>query len=246
MGRGDELLENFLDLTFYFTIYSFLGWSAESIYASIDEEKFVNRGFLGGFFCPIYGFGAILIITATGWVKSSLSGKFLPLLIGLLLSILLVTALEYATGLILEKFFKTKWWDYSNDFGNINGYVCIKNSLLWGGLAFLLIQFMHPLTVNVVSKIPDINKSYIGAFLILFFTVDTLKSVIDTLGLRKVILNYANFPEDNYKNKIIKYRRFFLAFPRLLILNAEIINRDVRSILNESLDKIVLQIKNRL
>ena len=235
-----------MDLVFYFAIYSFLGWVMETIYASIAAGKFVNRGFLRGFFCPIYGIGAILIIAATGWAKSFLSGNIVSLLVGLLLSILLVTGLEYFTGLILEKIFKIKWWDYSNEYGNIHGYICIKNSLLWGGLAFLLVHVMHPLTVELVYRMPALVKSYLGIFLIIFFTVDTIVSVIDTIGLRKVVLGFSNLPIDKYKVKIIQYKRLFQAFPHLLILNAGIINRDVRSILNDGFDKIVLEIKNRL
>ena len=239
-------MENYIDLVFYFAIYSFMGWVMETIYASIAAGKFVNRGFLRGFFCPIYGFGAILIIAATGWAKSFLSGNIVSLLVGLLLSILLVTILEYATGLILEKIFKIKWWDYSNEYGNIHGYICIKNSLLWGGLAFLLVHVMHPLTVELVYRIPALVKGYLGVFLILFFTADTIASVIDTIGLRKVVLGFSNLPIDKYKVKIIQYKRLFQAFPHLLILNAGIVNRDVRSILNDGFDKIVHEIKNRL
>ena len=235
-----------MDLVFYFAIYSFLGWVMETIYASIAADKFVNRGFLRGFFCPIYGIGAILIIAATGWAKSFLSGNIVSLLVGLLLSILLVTGLEYFTGLILEKIFKIKWWDYSNEYGNIHGYICIKNSLLWGGLAFLLVHVMHPFTIELVYRMPALVKSYLGIFLIIFFTVDTIVSVIDTIGLRKVVLGFSNLPIDKYKVKIIQYKRLFQAFPHLLILNAGIINRDVRSILNDGFDKIVLEIKNRL
>ena len=239
-------MDNYMDLVFYFAIYAFMGWVIETIYASIAASKFVNRGFLRSFFCPIYGFGAILIIAATGWAKNNIPGDIMPLLLGLLLSILLVTVLEYATGLILERIFKVKWWDYRNDYGNIQGYICIKNSVIWGGLAFLLVLVMHPLTVEMIYKIPALIKNYLGIFLILFFTADTALSVVDTLGLRKVVLGFSNLPIDKYKVKIIKYKRLFQAFPRLLILNAGIINRDVRSILNDGFDKIVHEIKNRL
>lgn len=235
-----------MDFVFYFTIYSFLGWTLETIYASIAEKKFVNRGFLQGFFCPIYGFGAILIILASNLARSLFTSNISSILIGLCLSILLVTVLEYITGLILEKVFKCKWWDYSNDFGNLQGYVCIKNSLLWGGLAFLLVQFVHPVTAELISRIPDLIKNYGAMFIIIYFIADTAKAVIDMIGLRKVILYFSNFPDEKYYEKIIQYRRFFRAFPRLMLLNAEVINRDIRSILNGGLDRIKTEIKSRL
>lgn len=238
-------MNNMFDLILYFSIYSAIGWTMETIYASIVAKRFINRGFLSGFFCPIYGFGALLVILAASWVQGVFSNGVLAAIMGLLLSILLVTILEYITGYILEMFFHCKWWDYSEDFGNLNGYICVKNSILWGGLAFILVGGVHPVLSKGVMMIPVEIREGIAIFLFAYLATDTIKSVIDTLGLRKVIINFGNISEELYKAKIIQYKRFFHAFPRLLILNAEIINRDVRSILNEGLDKIKQEIKSR-
>jgi len=239
-------LNNIISLFLYFSIYAFVGWVMETVYASITAKRFINRGFLSGLFCPIYGFGALLIIIAASWVKEVFSNGIVAIAMGLILSIFSVTVLEYITGYILEKVFKCKWWDYSKDFGNIKGYICVKNSLMWGALAFVLIAVVHPFFEGLVMAVPETPRNFIALLLFIYLLGDTIKSIIDTLGLRKVIINFANFSEEMYKAKIIQYKRFFHAFPGLLILNAEIINRDVRSILNEGLDKIKQEIKTRM
>ena len=235
----------FSDLVLFFLIYSFSGWLMETIFASICERKLINRGFLTGFFCPIYGFGAILIVQSSKWVTVVFEDYSTSLLMSILFSILLVTALEYITGFFLEKIFNCKWWDYSDKAVNLHGYICLQYSLLWGFLAFLLVQLAHPAISKLVFFIQVPMKGYIATALLLYFMADTSKSVFGALDLREVILHYSNFSVNKYYKKIIQYKRFFLAFPRLLILNAGIINRDVRSILNDRIDKIKVELKSR-
>jgi len=236
---------SFNDLLLFFTVYSFLGWTMESIFASINERKIINRGFLTGFFCPIYGFGAVLILQSSKWVSDVFGNPFTALIINILFAVILVTVLEYITGFLLERIFDCKWWDYSDNALNLHGYICLKYSLLWGMLTFLLVQFVHPVVSGMVFSIPASVKGYLAAFLLLYFLADTAKSVVDTLDLRKVILDASNISSGKYHEKIIRYKRFFLAFPRLLILNAGIINRDIRSILNDRMDKIKVELKSR-
>lgn len=238
-------MAGFNDLLLLFTIYSFMGWSMETVFASISERKIVNRGFLTGFFCPVYGFGAILILQSSKWVSEVIESPFTALVVNILLAVILVTSLEYITGFLLERIFDCKWWDYSDNALNLHGYICLRYSLLWGILTFLLVQFIHPAVSRVVFSIPATVRGYLAAFLLLYFLTDTTKSVIDALDLRKVILNYPNISVNRYYEKIIRYKRFFLAFPRLLILNAGIINRDIRSILNDRMDKIKVELKSR-
>lgn len=236
---------NFNDLLLFFTIYSFLGWAMETVFASINERKVINRGFLTGFVCPIYGFGAVLILQSSKWVSSVFENSFTALIINILFAVILVTVLEYITGFILERIFDCKWWDYSDNALNLQGYICLKYSLLWGALTFMLVQVIHPAILTLVFSIPASVKGYLAVFLLLYFLTDTAKSVMDALDLRKVILNYPNVSANRYYEKIIQYKRFFLAFPRLLILNVGIINRDIRSILNDRMDKIKVELKSR-
>ena len=240
------IMWNYYNLLLNFTIYSFSGWILETVFASMNERKVINRGFLTGFFCPIYGFGAILVIQSFKWVNMVFTDYHSLLIISMLFSIFLVTLLEYITGFILEKIFNCKWWDYSDNAANLQGYICIKYSILWGLLAFLLVKIAQPVISEIVFSIPTTTKDFIALFLSIYFVIDTVKSVMDALDLREVILNYPKFSVNIYYEKILRYKRFFLAFPRLLILNGGIINRDVRRVMNDRIDKIKVELKSRL
>lgn len=236
-----EFINSFL----FFAIYSFLGWCLETVFASIRDRKFINRGFLTACFCPIYGFGAVLIIKLSSVINMNIKNYYLSMVVSILSSIILVSALEYITGFILELIFNCKWWDYSDNFANIKGYVCLKYSLLWGFIEFILIQVIHPLVMELVINISIRIKVYYALFLLLYFIIDTIKSVTGVLDLKKVIVNYSNFSIKRYYEKILEYKRIFRAYPRLMILSAGTINRDIRSILNEGIDKIKMEFKNR-
>ena len=227
-----------IDFILFFALYSFIGWVLETIFASALQRKFINRGFLIGPFTPIYGFSAILIILLLVWISISEQNALITLIKNLLLSTLMVTTLEFITGYLLEKIFHSKWWDYSDNFLNFKGYICFKYSILWGVLAFALIQIVHPFMEQFIYLLPESTKMYIAIFFMVYFIFDSLVSAIGALNLRKVIIHYSDLTLDKYKEKIIKYKRIFLAFPQLLILNANVLKRDVRSILNGRIDKV--------
>lgn len=131
----------------YFFVYGFLGWCAEVAFAAWKEHHFVNRGFLNGPICPIYGIGVGIVVMFLTPYKSNLLLLYVA-------SIILVTALEWVTGFILEKVFHNKWWDYSNMPLNLNGYVCLLFSLIWGVACVLIVDFIHPLIHSVLALIP--------------------------------------------------------------------------------------------
>ncbi|HBB29668.1 MAG TPA: hypothetical protein DC000_10580, partial [Clostridiales bacterium] len=112
---------NFYVNFIYFIMYSVIGWICEVIFCSIPEKKFINRGFLNGPLCPIYGFGALIVIFFLTPFKDSI---FLVFIFGLIVT----STLEYFTSYAMEKLFHSKWWDYSNNRFNINGRVCLLNS----------------------------------------------------------------------------------------------------------------------
>ena len=116
-----------------FFIYAFLGWCTEVAFAAFKEHRFVNRGFLNGPICPVYGFGVVAVIHFLTPLRSNL----LLLYLG---SAILVTAIEWLTGFILEKVFHNKWWDYSNMPLNLNGYVCLLFSLIWGVFCVFIVD----------------------------------------------------------------------------------------------------------
>ena len=115
----------------YFFIYSFLGWVCECIYCGVPAKKFINRGFLAGPYCPIYGCGALAVIyTLTPFSDN------VVILFGM--GVIVTSALEYITSYMMEKLFHTKWWDYSKHPFNIHGRICLKNSVWIDGTSCIL------------------------------------------------------------------------------------------------------------
>lgn len=134
-------------LILYFFTYGFLGWCTEVAYAAVKEKTFVNRGFLNGPICPIYGVGVSVVLC----FLMPLSGSFALLYIA---STILVTVLEGLTGYFMDKIFHHKWWDYSNQPLNIGGYVCLIFSLVWGVACVFIVKVFHPAVHHMLSMIP--------------------------------------------------------------------------------------------
>ena len=131
----------------YFFVYGFLGWCTEVIFAAFKQHRFVNRGFLNGPICPIYGVGVTLVIACLEAFQSNLLLLYIS-------SVILVTVLEGVTGWAMDKLFHNKWWDYSKLPFNIGGYVCLLFSLIWGVACVFIVYFVHPLIQQVLSLIP--------------------------------------------------------------------------------------------
>ena len=161
-----------------FMLYSFVGWSIETIYCSILSQKFVYRGFLVGPVCPIYGFGALGIIFILAPFKNH------PELI-FICGTIMTSVLEYAVSFLLEKIFKKSWWDYSDRKFNINGRVCLLNSSFFGGLSLLLIYVLHPLSGKLLVRIPETFLPYLAAAIGLVFAVDIFVSVRNTIDFNR-------------------------------------------------------------
>ena len=121
-----------------FFVYGFLGWCTEVAYAAVKQGKFVNRGFLNGPICPVYGIGVGVVVQFLTPVENNLVLLYIS-------STILVTAIEGITGFLLEKIFHNKWWDYSDQPLNIGGYVCVLFSLIWGVFCVLIVKVFHPL-----------------------------------------------------------------------------------------------------
>lgn len=167
-------MDDCLNILLYFIIYSFLGWVSECIYCSIPAKHWMNRGFLRGPYCPIYGFGALFVI----WLLTPLLAK--PMLV-FLCGVIVTSLLEYITGYLLEMLFHTKWWDYSKRIGNINGRVCLLNSALFGLLSLAVMYFVHPACIRLTKDIPLPYKGFmIGAFLVIFLYdfISTLSALL--------------------------------------------------------------------
>ncbi|GFH43068.1 membrane protein [Lactococcus hodotermopsidis] len=160
-------------LTFlaYFPVYAFLGWCLEVIYASVRTGKFVNRGFLNGAVCPIYGLAAVIFIIFLNPIIDNL-----PLLY--LASVLIASALELVGGFALEKLFHMRWWDYTHERFNIGGYVCLKFSILWGFVGIFLLKIVQPMINGIFHNLPASTMTIALVVFYLLFITDGIITVI--------------------------------------------------------------------
>ncbi len=165
-----------------FLVYAFLGWCVEVVYQALVHGKFINRGFLNGPICPIYGFGMLAVVIALTPLKNNLLLLFLG-------SVLLTSALEFFTGFVLEKIFHDKWWDYSNEPCNLLGYVCLRFSLMWGLACMFVINTVHPIIMRVVDMIPQKIGTILLFILFVSLASDLFVTILAASKLRKRLLH---------------------------------------------------------
>lgn len=161
----------------YFMIYSFLGWVMESIVRSISEKKLINTGFLKGPICPIYGIGAIILFLFLGRFENK------PVLL-FFIAILLLTIWEYLVGVLLEKMFHTKYWDYSDQKFNFQGRICLVNSICWGILGVVFIKYIHPFIQQIISKVDSNLLYYVISIVTIIFFVDMIVSIVKVKNIK--------------------------------------------------------------
>lgn len=184
----------------YFIIYSFLGWVLESVFKTILARKPINSGFLYGPFCPIYGFGALIMLI---FLKRFSNNIILLFIIGFFV----LSVWEYIVGFLLEKTFKTKYWDYSKNKFNIKGRVCLLNSCYWGILAVIFTKLIHPPIQNAISVIPKELLMYANTILFSIIIVDYIFSVIKVYNIN-VSINILNDITKNIKQELDKVKEY--------------------------------------
>ncbi|MEG1593556.1 MAG: hypothetical protein RR350_04035 [Oscillibacter sp.] len=187
----------------FFFFYCLCGWIWESCFVSCRQRRWVNRGFLNGPLLPIYGSGALIILLFTIPVKQSL---WLIFLFGMLAA----TALEYVTGAVMERLFKVRYWDYSTQPCNLNGYICLTSSLAWGVFSILLVRLVHPPIEELLLRLPAVWAGPLALLLTAGFTVDVVQSVHDALDLREVLTRLTEENED--LRRLAKRAEVFAAF----------------------------------
>lgn len=164
------------DIFLYLIIYSFLGWCCECVYCSFGQGEWINRGFLTGPFCPIYGFGAVATLALLQFLPSSALAVFFG-------GMLITSTLEYITSWAMEKLFNARWWDYSQRPFNIHGRVCLLNSTLFGLLCLFLHFDLHPVIYKSVMLFSqDFKFGFLFAFF-LYFIADLSLSIKSSLGI---------------------------------------------------------------
>ena len=172
-----------------FFLYSFAGYLWEVAYVSLRSRRPVNRGFLFGPVLPIYGFGAITILHAVLPVQGNI-------LLTALLGGLSASILEYFTGWLMEKLFGMRYWDYSNDPGNIRGYVCPRATFAWCLFSILLVRWIHPYFNDMLLRVPQMADSLLAHGLAAGLAVDTTVSARQALDLKALLQEMA---EENEK-----------------------------------------------
>lgn len=198
-----------------FFIYSFLGWLMESIKLSILSKKFINRGFLIGPYCPIYGCGVVLISILLQKYHNDIPATFF-------LSMLICGTLEYATSYIMEKIFKARWWDYSERKFNINGRICLETLIPFGIAGTAITIWVNPFFLKYINMVPPIAMHIILGVLSVIFIVDTgvsFKIIFNLKEMSKEFKDNTNEISDKVKKiiskKMLPYRRLVDSFPRI-------------------------------
>ena len=162
----------------YFYVYGFIGWCTEVCYATVREKRFVNRGFLNGPICPVYGVGV-------GIVVFLLAFKDWSIVVLYVVSAVLVTIIEGITGYLMDKMFHHKWWDYSNQPLNIGGYVCLLLSLAWGVACVLIVRVIHPVIYKGIELIPVTLGSVLVVILGIALVADVCTTTAGIMKLNK-------------------------------------------------------------
>ena len=158
------------ELVLLFFVYGFLGWCTEVAFAAFKSGRFVNRGFLNGPICPIYGFGLIGVVL----LLAPLKGNLWLLFVG---SCVITTLIELVTGFLLEKLFHAKWWDYSGMPLNIGGYVCLLFSLIWGVACMAIVLWVHPPIYGLVHRLPKLLTNILDGIFLAMLAVDLAATV---------------------------------------------------------------------
>ena len=165
-----------------FILFSFIGWISEVIYVGVTSaHKFVNRGFLHGPLCPVYGFGGVVILM----LPPSLYATWIPLFFA---SMILCTIVEYFVSWLMEKLFHTRWWDYSHYKIQLNGRICLLNSILFGFLGVVVIHFVYPLMIDLLDSLGQKVINVSGVIILAVLSVDiffTVRKLVDFANVMK-------------------------------------------------------------
>lgn len=208
------MLNVFIKYFLLFIIYSFTGWTMEMIVTAIENKKIVDRGFLIGPYCPIYGWGGVLMTIFLTRFQNNIIVLFL-------MAIVICGMLEYITSYIMEKIFKARWWDYSNKKINLHGRICVDTLIPFGILGTFIICVANPFFMDMINNIPNTLLIAITILLFIIFVIDTVVSITITFNLRGTIKRIALDNTEEITEKVkevirgrsVVYNRLIKAFP---------------------------------
>lgn len=219
--RGNKLIEIDKYIILFFA-FSFLGWLMEVMVVIFKERKIVNRGFLIGPCCPIYGFGGLIMTLLLQNIKNN------PIIL-FLLSLLICSVLEYGTSYVMEKLFHARWWDYSNRKFNINGRICLTNMIAFGLLGCLIIYILDPIYFEKIKYLSTQILNIICIILLALFLIDSIFSVKIIKNIKLIKKNMKDNTEEitrRVKEILIEKsaltRRIVEAFPNMMVIKEKI------------------------
>lgn len=229
-----------------FYTYSFLGWCFESFGSIFNQrvKKFVNRGFLIGPICPVYGSGVVLITFLLRKYADDIPALFF-------LSMLVSGTLEYLTSYFMEKLFNARWWDYHNRKFNINGRVCLEMLIPFGIGGTVIAHFLNPMFIDFFSKIDP--KILTIAIVLMVFTniVDYIISFVVISRFKKAVYSEAdnteeisNMVKEVTKEKLEEEKQNVIRTRRRIRLKRLIIKNKIRYNSKQTLRKLDLSSKD--
>ena len=239
------------NICFYFIMflfYAIFGWVMECIVCSINSKRFVHdRGLLIGPYCPIYRYGAMYMYFFLNRYYNDPIALFVMAMVG-------TSALEYFTSYFMEKLFKARWWDYSNVRFNLEGRICLRNSIAFGILGMAFVYILNPCFLSVIEKIPNTVLIVISCFCFIVFLTDNILSFSIMSKLKK---NLTNIRKDStsdidkqvrnmLSNNKFYWRKLFNSFPKVKISlpSGEAITNSIRKTL-DSFDVLRKERKKR-
>jgi Predicted membrane protein len=213
------------ELFIWFMLYSVIGWVYESILCSVIQKRFVNRGFLNGPYCPIYGAGGIINILVLGRIHDYILMFFA--------AALLTSILEYLTSWVMEKLFHARWWDYSDQKLNLNGRIFLPGAIAFGAFSVVQLVFIQPSFAAFTAAMPAALLSAIALMLLMMFVTDTVYTVTKMYEFNELLRDAAGHLDEalqsvktlydtaneNYRDKLVvintQIRRTLRSFPKL-------------------------------
>ena len=218
-----------------FILFSFIGWISEVIYVGVTSaHKFVNRGFLHGPICPVYGFGGVVILM----LPPSLYATWIPLFFA---SMILCTIVEYFVSWLMEKLFHTRWWDYSHYKIQLNGRICLLNSILFGFLGVVVIHFVYPLMIDLLNSLGQKVINVSGVIILAVLSVDiffTVRKLVDFANVMKKLKELGETLNSHYGQEEWFKKGSFIDMINSVIERAENRKEEFSQKILEKIDKV--------
>ena len=222
-------------------MYSVLGWIIDTIDNFILRGKLLNRGFLIGPYCPIYGVGVLSIIYFLQRYTNNILKVFV-------LSIFICMIVEYFTSYLLEKLFDARWWDYSNFKYNLNGRICLDITIQFGIGSVIVMYLVHPLFIKILDSLSSNTIMILGISILIIFIIDIIISFFIISKIKKLVTNKCEDDTEEINEKIKEYlkkkspliKRLLEAFP-----NARIRVTKVKNKLEDKRNEVAKKIKEK-